>query len=134
MQLNITTGYAVRVIVYLAENPGKKIGGTELCAATAVPSTMLPGIAKSLRQAGILETRRGNGGGFTLARSAERISMADIVRAMEGTTRINRCLEPNCACTLGIAETCPVRKFYAEVQEWVDKAFEGKSIAELVAE
>lgn len=131
MQLNISTGYAVRIVTFLAKRH-ETVSGTELSIGTAVPTTMLPEIVKPLRQAGIIETKRGNGGGFALARSPETISMADIVRAMEGTTRINRCLEPNCVCTLGVAETCPVRRFYAEVQEWVDKAFEGKTIAALL--
>lgn len=133
MQLNTSTGYAVRIVIYLAKGHDK-VSGAELSANTAVPATMLPGIVKPLRQAGIVETRRGNGGGFSLARSPEKITMADIVRAMEGTTRINRCLEPNRGCTLGIADTCTVRKFYAEVQDWLDETFEGKTIASFVTE
>lgn len=133
MQFNESTGYAVRMVIFLAQNHGFS-GGEELRANTAIPATVLPAITKPLRRAGIIATRRGNQGGFTLARSPEDITMADIVRAMEGTTRINRCLEPDCQCTLGRAKTCKVRQFYLEVQEWLDKTFEEKTVASLMDE
>lgn len=133
MQLNTSTGYAVRVVLYLAQSRGM-VSGTELCGNAAIPPSVLPAVIKPLKAAGLVETRRGNQGGLTLSRGAEKISMADIVRAMEGTTRINSCLEPECHCTLGRAESCKVRRFYQEVQEWLDKTFEEKSIAELMDE
>lgn len=133
MQFNESTGYAVRMVIFLAENRGFS-GGEELRAGTAIPATVLPAITKPLRRAGIIATRRGNQGGFTLAKSPEQITMADIVRAMEGTTRINRCLEADSHCALGRASTCKVRAFYLEVQEWLDKTFEAKTVASLMSE
>lgn len=133
MQLNITTGYAVRVVIFLAQTPGLA-SGAEICAKTAVPPSVLPSVVKPLKEAGIIETRRGNQGGLTLTRAPRNISMADIIRAMEGTTRINHCLEPDCRCTLGKADTCKVREFYLEVQRWLDKTFEEKTIASLLDE
>lgn len=131
MQLNISTGYAVRVALYLAQRP-ERVSGEELCAGTAIPPSVLASIIKPLKEAGIVDTRRGNQGGLTLARSAEQVSMADIVRAMEGTTRINRCLETDCHCSIGQADTCKVREFYLSVQSWLDKTFEEKTIASLI--
>lgn len=117
---------------YPAGHPGV-IGREELARGAAVPMSMLPGVAKPLRRAGILTTKRGNQGGFALARAPTHITMGDIVGAMEQTTRINRCLERDCHCLLGCAATCSVRAFYAQVQAWVDAAFADRTIASFLA-
>lgn len=133
MQFKTSTDYAVRMVLFLAQHSGY-VGGEELSRNSAIPPTMLVKIANPLQEAGILVTRRGNRGGFALAKHPAQITLADIVRAIEGTTRINRCLEADCACALGRADSCPVRGFYTEVQDWLDRAFEGRSIASFLAE
>lgn len=128
MQLNTTTGYAVRLVLYLTEHNGVATGD-EICSGTAIPASMLPAIAKPLRKARIITTRRGNQGGFALARRADEITMADIVRAMEGNLCVNRCTEADGTCSLGISGCCKVQDFYLEVQDLLNEVFEARTIA-----
>ena len=51
---------------------------------------------------------------------------------MEGTTRINRCLEPDGFCSRNGVATCPVHKFYTHIQSYLDTAFQDKTIASLM--
>ena len=51
---------------------------------------------------------------------------------MEGTTRINRCLDPDGYCSRNGVPTCPVHKFYTRIQSYLDEAFQDKTIASLM--
>ena len=97
-----------------------------------VPRSVIATLAKPLQKAGILTTQRGTGGGFALGRRPEDISLYAIINAMEGTTRINRCLEPDGFCSRNGVETCPVHKFYTHIQSYLDEAFQDKTIASLM--
>lgn len=133
MSLSLSTEYAVRLVLFLAQNPGF-VGREELVARTGTPATMVVKVAKPLQEAGILTARRGNRGGFALARHPAQISMADIILAAEGHSYLNPCLAPGCSCALGRAETCPIHAFYQQVQRSLEDTFAGKSVADLLAE
>lgn len=131
MQLNVTTDYAIRMTLFLAIL-GTPMGSEDISKQMGIPKQIIAQIAKPLRDAGIIVTKRGVGGGFSLNRKPEEISLADVINAMEGTTRINRCMEADHYCSRDAAATCPVRKFYERIQTFVDEAFSSKTIASLM--
>lgn len=71
---------------------------------------------------------------LALCRRPEDISLHEIVNLMEGTTRINRCLDPDGYCSRNGVGTCPVHKFYTRIQSYLDAAFQDKTIASLMAD
>lgn len=99
-----------------------------------IPQTVIAALARPLQEAGILTTQRGSGGGFTLCRRPEDISLHEIINLAEGTTRINRCLEADGFCSRNGAPSCPVHKFYAHIQSYLDEAFKEKTIASLLTD
>lgn len=131
MQLNVTTDYAIRMTLFLAIL-GTPMGSEDISKQMGIPKQIIAQIAKPLRDAGIIATKRGVGGGFSLNRKPEEISLADVINAMEETTRINRCMEADHYCSRDAAATCPVRKFYEGIQTFVDEAFSSKTIASLM--
>ena len=131
MQLNITTDYAIRMVLYLA-TVGRAAGSGEIASAMGIPRNMMATMSPKLRRAGIIQAVRGANGGYTLCRAPEDISLSQIVNAMEGTTRLNRCLEDDHFCSRGAAETCPVRKFYVGIQKLLDETFQEETIAKLM--
>ena len=131
MQLKISTDYGIRITLYLA-TVGGVASAAEIGMAMAVPEQYITALSRPLRKAGILRTVRGASGGFALERKPEEISLRSIIECMEGTTRINRCLEPDHYCSRKAAEICPVRCFYEKVQNAVDEAFENMTIAKLM--
>lgn len=131
MQLNISTDYAIRIVFYLASK-GRTANSDEVSAQMGVPRTVIATLSTPLQEAGILTTQRGVGGGFTLCRKPEDISLYEIINLMEGTTRINRCLEADGFCSRNGVETCPVHRFYTGVQSYLDAAFRDKTIASLL--
>ena len=131
MQLNITTDYAIRIVVYLA-TVGESTSGAEISRVMAIPPKYLREIAKKLLAAEIICSTQGAKGGYELARSPRDITLADIIGTMEGTTRINRCLEADHYCSRKATGDCPVRKFYQLIQSCVDSSFADMTVERLL--
>lgn len=131
MQLNLKTDYAIRTLLYLATK-NATASSTEISEQMVIPKSMISEFAVPLQRAGILTTQRGAGGGFALGRTPADISLHEVTNLLEGTTRINRCLEDNHKCSRNATATCPVRKFYVRVQTYLEEAFRDKTIASLL--
>ncbi|GAA1507704.1 RrF2 family transcriptional regulator [Agromyces terreus] len=85
MRISARADYAVRAALMLAAAPqGELVSSESIATAEEIPASFLEGILTSLRRAGIAESRRGANGGFRLARSADAVSVADVVRAVDG--------------------------------------------------
>ena len=131
MQLKVSTDYAIRIVYYLALK-GDTATSSEISGQMGIPQSVIATLATPLQKAGLLTTQRGAGGGFALCRRPEDISLYAIINAMEGTTRINRCLEVDGFCSRNGVPTCPVHKFYSHIQSYLDAAFQDKTIASLM--
>jgi Rrf2 family protein len=84
MHVTARGDYAVRAAVELAAAAGESRKVAELAAAQAIPPRFLENILLALRRAGLVHSRRGSEGGFRLARAPEAITLADVLRAVEG--------------------------------------------------
>ena len=129
MILSQTVEYALRAAVCLA---GRDEGQTtpEIAELTKVPPSYLSKVLQGLGRAGIVEGKRGVGGGFKLTRPPERISVLDVVAAVEPVQRIE-------SCPLGLAahahSLCPLHKKLDDALAEVERAFRSTTLAELVA-
>jgi Rrf2 family protein len=84
MRLTAKADYAVRAAVELAARPDRHLKVEEIAEAQSIPPRFLENILLSLRRAGLAQSRRGADGGYRLARPAEEITVADVLRAVEG--------------------------------------------------
>jgi Rrf2 family protein len=85
MRVSAKTDYALRAAVELAAAPeGTPVKGEKLATTQSIPLRFLENILLQLRHAGIVESRRGADGGYRLARPAAEISLADVIRAIDG--------------------------------------------------
>ena len=83
MRTTARADYAVRATVELAA-AGDLLTAEQIAQAQEIPLNFLENILRDLRRAGIVESRRGQAGGYVLARPAGDISLADVIRAVEG--------------------------------------------------
>ena len=91
--LTVTTEYAIRALTQLARNPrGQATLGRDLARSAHVPAKYLSKIMLSLRNAGIVDTTRGLGGGYRLQRPAGAVHLSDIVKVFEGGSSKPTCL------------------------------------------
>ncbi len=132
MHITRAADYAVRVMVHLAGLPaGSCVARRELTQATATPDSFLAKVLQQLVQAGMITSRRGSGGGFRLAVSAEAVSLLDVIEAIEGPTRLNVCLESGLSCDR--KSWCAAHTTWLEAQAALEGVLRSSSIAELAA-
>ncbi|GAA2030533.1 Rrf2 family transcriptional regulator [Pseudokineococcus marinus] len=93
MRLTAKTDYALRAVCQLASRPG---GATSdhISEAEAVPQRFLEAILRDLRRAGLVTSRRGPDGGHALAVDPEELTVADVIRAIDGPLALVRNLRP----------------------------------------
>ena len=85
MRVSAKVDYAVRAALELAAAPeGTQVKAERIAASQAIPRKFLDTILQNLRQAGLVESRRGPDGGHHLARPAAEITIADVIRAVDG--------------------------------------------------
>lgn len=84
MRVSAKVDYAVRAAVELAAAGDGPVKGERLAEAQGIPQQFLEQILLELKHHGIVRARRGARGGYWLARPADRVTIADIVRAVEG--------------------------------------------------
>jgi Rrf2 family protein len=125
-----TAEYALRAIVALAQGGGKAVVTPTIAEMTRVPPGYLPKVLQTLRRAGLVDSRRGLGGGFTLARPPNQITVLEVVNAVDPVKRIERCpLEIETHGT----NLCPLHKRLDEATEMVEKSFASTTIEDLLA-
>ena len=129
MQLKITTDYAIRMILYLAQNESVIVSATEIAQAMKIPHSYLIQIGAVLKKSGLIQAHSGRLGGYSLAEPSDTITLYDIVAVMESTTLINSCLESD---SRSAAEFCPVRKSYCLLQQHINNFLQYLTIAELL--
>lgn len=123
-----TVEYALRAAVELASRDGVPAAVAEVAARTRVPKPYLAKILQGLTRAGIVRSRRGVGGGVALARPADRLTVLEVVNAVEPVQRI-------ATCPLGLPahgrRLCPLHKRLDDALAALEAAFAGTTLAEL---
>jgi Rrf2 family protein len=118
MELTRKGEYAIRGIVYLATRPDDQVCLlSDIAAAVDVPPTFLAKIFQQFSKIGLVKSYRGTGGGFILGRAADKITLLEVVEAVEGPIIPNRCVisEGECIRT----NTCNVHPVWVSVQDQV---------------
>jgi Rrf2 family protein len=93
MMFSTKAEYGVRVMAHLAKSGGDKpISLAAVADAEGLPLAYLEHLAARLRRAGLVESHRGSRGGYSLARDAAAITMAEVVRALEGDIAPVECI------------------------------------------
>lgn len=130
MQLTRQADYAVRAVLYLAErSPETRVTTAEVGRAQHIPLTFLTKIMAQLSAAGLVQATRGSHGGIALARSAEAVSLLDIVEAIEGPVQLNACVADPSACPMGSA--CRVQAVWCDAQADLVTRLKNTSFASL---
>lgn len=132
--LSQKTRYALRALLYLAERRGAKpVQIAEIAQTQAVPRKYLELIMLDLKRAGMVVSRRGPGGGYGLARSADDISFAEVIRTMDGPIAMVPCASLNFYARCGDCHdeaTCAIRRVMARVRDDAARILDGTSLAD----
>jgi Rrf2 family nitric oxide-sensitive transcriptional repressor len=126
-----TVEYALRAVVHLASKAPLAQTTDQVALATRVPRAYLSKVLQSLGRAGLVRSQRGIGGGMTLTKSPDRLTILEVVNAVEPIQRIRH-------CPLGLvahgAHLCPLHKRLDNALATVEEAFARSTLAEVLAE
>lgn len=128
MMIPKTAEYALRAVVVLAREPRRAYAAEQLAEVTRVPRRYVHKVLQALVRAGLVRSQSGPGGGYALIRSAEELSILDVVSAVEPIPRIRH-------CPLGLTshvDLCPLHRELDEACAATERAFARVTIAQLL--
>lgn len=128
MKLTKTTDCAIRILMYLS---GKKELATmpEIASNCLIPYNNLTKIIQKLSKSGYIHTKKGKNGGITLIKSADEISLKNIIDLIDGKTTLSECQKSPELCKL--SEECKLKSVLYNLQEKIDALFDSVTIKQL---
>ena len=135
MKLTRATNYAVRALVAISKSGSlHRADLRTLASQMGAPTAFLGKVLQRLKRAGLLEGVRGAHGGYDLAKPAGKITVRDVVEAMEGRTSLAACLtredgSGDDPCPR--EDTCGARRLWSRLEERVNRALESETIGRL---
>jgi Rrf2 family protein len=132
VRVSAKTDYAIRAALELAAAPDERpVKGERIATAQAIPLRFLENILMQLRHAGLVESRRGAEGGYRLARPAGEVTLADVIRAIDGPLAGVSGVRPDSLVFGGVA--VPMREVWIAVRASLRSVLEGVTLADVVA-
>lgn len=129
MRLTSFTDYGLRALMRLAGEPGRTFSTAEIAREFGISRHHLVKVVQELSAAGILDTRRGAGGGLRLARPAGDIAIAEIVRLLESRQSLVECFRADGgACSL--TPDCRLKSRLAAAREAFYRELESTTLAD----
>lgn len=132
MKLTAFTDYSLRVLIYLAAEPGRRATVGEICAAFDVKLNHLTKVVHHLAKRGWVDTVRGKGGGLTLARPAAAIRVGEVVRDTEGQALPAECFSAQ-ASQCAIVSQCRLKGVLGEAVEAFYAVLDRYTLADITA-
>lgn len=125
--------YGVLLLGHFARHEGAQASAAELSTRYHMPKTVVANLLKAFREAGLLSSRRGVGGGYRLLRAPEDISLLDVLRVIEGPVQLTDCvatsvLTASCEYEDVCLSKSPMRAVNRRIVEMLD----GISLAQLI--
>jgi Rrf2 family protein len=130
VRVSAKVDYALRATIELAAAAPEQVKGERLAAAQSIPHKFLENILADLRNGGIVASQRGAEGGYRLARRAEEITIADVIRVVEGPIASVRGERPDDLDYQGTA--VPLRDTWIELRAAMRGVLERTTLADLV--
>lgn len=131
LRISKLTDYGIVLLAHFAEAPPETtLNAREMAEATSLPFPVVSKMLKALAGASLLESQRGARGGYRLARDPGRVTVAEIISAIEGPIAVTECTAGPGHCEQ--ESQCGVREPWQRINRAVLKALEGVTLAELV--
>jgi Rrf2 family protein len=134
MKLSVRGEYALRALLVLSLSYGEAVVRIQTISNQQnIPKKFLEQILNDLKTMGAVESQRGAAGGYRLARPPEEITLASVIRHVEGALAPISCVSERFyeKCTCPDESRCPIREVMKEVREAVVKIMEHVTLADL---
>ena len=129
LRVTKTADYGIVVMTHLATSH-RQLNARDVARGARLPLPMASKILKALSREGLLVSHRGTKGGYSLARDPEQITIADIIRALEGPIAVTECTD-RVHGDCDIERICPVRSNWHRINQAIRGALEQITLAEM---
>ena len=131
MKFSARVSYGLRAAIVLADHYGKgPVLGKEISEAEGLPAAYLEQIMASLRRADLVDGTRGAKGGYVLTKAPEKITVTDLVVALEGPIQLSDCPGGTSCCNDSAA--CSIREIFSAAEEALVTTFNGHRLSDLL--
>ncbi len=131
MRLTTRSRYGARLLLDIANHEAKgPVSVSEISKREDIPVKYLEALIHKLKRAGYLESIRGPRGGYRLGRAPSEITLAEIVRILEGDLKLVDCEGKESAC--GRIQDCPTRRIWKDIEDTVTRKLENVTVQDLV--
>lgn len=135
LRLSQAGDYAIRGVLHLAaHDPGTILLVREVAEARSIPRAFLAKIFQMLARSGVLRSHQGSGGGFSLARPADDITLLEVVEAIEGKILLHECILSEACERCETEEGCTIGSVWREAQNNMLDVLRGTTMAGMVAQ
>lgn len=131
MPIQQATDYGFRAVLHLSLRPGETVETRQIACEEAIPLPFLVKILRLLSRAGLVEAKRGHSGGYRLSRDPREITLLDVVGAVEGTHKLNFCLDNPGHCSKRWATICPIHRKLGALQDYLEAELGSSTFADL---
>lgn len=133
MIITRATEYSIRAMLHLAGRyPAPVVSKKEICDAERITPAFLTKVLQPLIRAGLVRSKRGVAGGFSLARDPRHVTLLDVMRAVDEPLTLNLCLLEGQPCERECV--CPVHDLWTDAREALERIFGTRNLAVLAGE
>lgn len=130
IRLSKLADYGIVIMIRMARAPERVFTAPEMATQTGIPQPMVSKILKALTKQGLVRSHRGARGGYGLGKDADRLSVADVIVALEGPIAMTACVEDG-ANDCEIASLCHARGNWQRINDAIKSALDGIKLAEM---
>lgn len=133
MKLTTKSEYSLLALIYIARNENKGfIKIEEICSKCDVPRKYMELLLTILRQSRYIKTRRGTSGGYKLAKPASQISIAEIIRLMDGALAPTECVSKYFYSPTPLSREKQLVKIFKEIRKYIANRLEALKLSDLI--
>ena len=121
--------YGIVMLTFFATHPESTYNARDIASNVNLPMPIASKVLKLLSKAGLLTSQRGTKGGYGLARPPQEITIAAIIRALEGPIAVTECSDLKGDC--GLETGCPVRTNWHLINQAIHSALEKITLAQM---
>ena len=133
MKLTTKSEYSILALIYMARNEkGDFMKIDQICSKCDIPKKYLELLFMILRQNGYIKTRRGTSGDYNLTKPASKISIAEIIRLMDGALAATESVSKYFFADTPLGREKKLINVFKEIRDYISKKLEALTLADLV--
>lgn len=121
--------YGIVMLTFFATHPETTYTARDIASSVQLPIPVVSKVLKLLSRSGLLISQRGTKGGYGLAHPPEKITVAAIIRALEGPIAVTECSDQHCDCAL--ERGCPVKTNWHLINQAIHSTLEKITLAQM---